>query len=120
MDEIIELENQRIQAMTGKDIDALNKILADDLSYCHSSARLETKEDFISSITSGRTSYQSIDRDDVEVRRYGDTAVVTGQGKFHVISNGQDLRFQVRFTDVYAKREGVWQMVAWQSTKLPD
>ena len=120
MDEIIELENQRIQAMTGKDIDALNKILADDLSYCHSSARLETKEDFISSITSGRTSYQSIDRDDVEVRQYGDTAVVTGQGKFHVISNGQDLRFQVRFTDVYAKREGVWQMVAWQSTKLPE
>jgi hypothetical protein len=28
--------------------------------------------------------------------------------------------FGVRFTDVYAKRNGKWQMVVWQSTKLPE
>ena len=120
MDEIIALENRRIEAMIKQDTQALDEILADDLSYTHSTARVETKAEFISSLSSGRTKYQSIERDDVKVRQYGNTAVVTGRAKFHVNANGQDIKFQVRFTDVYAKRDDVWRMVAWQSTKLPD
>ena len=120
MDEIIALENRRIEAMTKLDTQALDEILADDLSYVHSTARVETKAEFIAALTSGRTNYQSIERDDVDVRQYGETAVVTGRAKFHVNANGNDVRFQVRFTDVYAKRDNVWRMVAWQSTKLPD
>ena len=120
MDEIIALEDRRIEAMTKQDAQALDEILADDLSYTHSTARVETKAEFISSLTSGRTKYRSMERDDVKVRRYGDTAVVTGRAKFQVNANGQDIKFQVRFTDVYAKRDDVWRMVAWQSTKLPD
>jgi len=42
--------------------------------------------------------------------------VVTGHAKFHVGDN----KFEARFIDVYAKRNGAWQMVAWQSTRLPD
>jgi ketosteroid isomerase-like protein len=120
MDEIIELDNQRIEAMTKQDVQALDRILADDLSYTHSTARVETKAEFIAALTSGRTKYESIERDDVKVRQYGDTAVVTGLAKFHVNANGNDIKFQTRFPDVYSKRNGVWQMVAWQSTKIPD
>ena len=106
--------------MTNQDVHALEEILADDLSYTHSTGRLESKAEFISSLTSGRTKYKSIERDDIKVRHYGDTAVVTGSAKFYVNANDQDIKFQVRFTDVYAKRDDVWRMVAWQSTKLPD
>lgn len=120
MDEIIALENRRIEAMVNQDTQALDQILADDLSYTHSTARVETKAEFIANITSARTKYQSIERDDVKVSQYGDTAVVTGLAKFHVNANGNDIKFQARFTDVYAKRDGVWRMVAWQSTKVPD
>ena len=120
MDEIIALENRRFEAMTNQDAQALDEILADDLSYTHSTARVETKAEFISSSTSGRNKYRSIERDDVTVRQYGDTAVVTGHARIHVNSNGQDVKFQVRFLDVYAKRDNVWRMVAWQSTRLPD
>ena len=120
MDEIIALENRRIEAMIKQDTHVLGEILADDLSYVHSTARVETKAEFIASLTSGRTKYQSIEREDVKVRQFGDTAVVTGQANFHVNANGNDIKLQVRFTDVYAKRDDVWRMVAWQSTKLPD
>ena len=120
MDELIALENRRFEAMTKQDAQALDEILADDLIYTHSSARVETKTEFISSLTSGRTRYKSVEPDDVKVRQYGDTAVITGHAWIHVNSNGRDNKFQVRFTDVYAKRDDVWRMVAWQSTKLPD
>jgi len=116
MDEIIALENRRVEAMTKGDANALDEILADDLIYTHSTARIDTKASFIEAITSGRSNYRSVERKDVNVRQFGDSAVVTGHAKFHVGDN----KFEARFIDVYAKRNGSWQMVAWQSTKLPD
>jgi len=116
MDEIIELENKRVEAMINGDVQALEKILADDLIYTHTTARIDTKSSFIEAISSGRSNYRSIERKDVNVRQFGDSAVVTGHAKFHV----GDSKFEARFIDVYAKRDGVWQMVAWQSTRLPD
>ena len=116
MDEIIALENRRIEAMTKGDVQALEEILADDLIYTHTTARLDTKASFIDAIKSGRSNYKSVDTSDVSVRQFGDSAVVTGHAKFHVGDN----KFEARFIDVYAKRNGAWQMVAWQSTRLPD
>ncbi len=116
MDEIIALENRRVEAMIKGDVQALEEILADDLIYTHTTARIDTKASFIAAISSGRSNYQSVERKDVKVRQFGDSAVVTGHAKFHVGEN----EFEARFIDVYAKRNGTWQMVAWQSTRLPD
>ncbi len=116
MDEIIVLEDRRIVAMTKGDVHVLEEILADDLIYTHTTARIDTKSSFIEAISSGRSNYRSVEREDVQVRQFGDSAVVTGHAKFHVGDNN----FQARFIDVYVKRNGAWQMVAWQSTRLPD
>ena len=120
MDEIIELENQRIAAMIAGDEATLDAILADNLIYTHSTARVETKAEFIGNVTSGRTRYVSFDRDDITIQDYEHTAVVTGHAKLHVKISDRDLEFQVRFLDVYCRLNGSWQMVAWQSTKIPD
>ena len=120
MEEIIALETRRIEAMTTRDGEALDKLLSEDLSYVHTSARVETKAEFIASITSGRIKYRTMEQEDVKVREYGDTAVVTGNAKVHVESNGREAKFQIQFINVYAKQNHVWRMVAWQSTKIPD
>lgn len=116
MDEIIALEDRRVEAMIKGDVQALEEILADDLIYTHTTARIDTKASFIDAISSGRSNYRSVERKDVKVRQFGDSAVVTGHAKVHVGDN----KFEIRYIDVYAKRDGVWQMVAWQSTRLPD
>ena len=116
MDEIIALENRRIEAMIKGDVQTLEEILADDLIYTHTTARLDTKASFIDAVATGRTNYRSVEREDVKVRQFGDTAIVTGHAKFHVGEN----KFEARYIDVYAKRNGAWQMVAWQSTRIPD
>jgi hypothetical protein len=36
------------------------------------------------------------------------------------MSSGNPVSFRVRFTDVYVNKGGQWQMVAWQSTRLPE
>jgi ketosteroid isomerase-like protein len=117
---IIDLDRKRMQAMTEKDVAALDALLADDLVYTHSSARLDTKQSLIANMKSGATVYSSIEPSDVKAQDLGDAVVLTGAAWIKVVSKGKDLDFGVRFTDAYAKRDGRWQMVAWQSTRLPE
>jgi len=94
-------------------------LIADDLIYCHSSARLDTKQSLIGAMQSGATVYTSVVPSDVKAQDLGDSVVLTGIAQIKVVSNGTPNAFGVRFTDVYAKRGNNWQMVTWQSTRLP-
>jgi len=116
---VIDLDRKRMQAMAAKDIATLESLLADDLVYTHSSARLDSKNSLIVGMTGGSTVYTSVEPSNVKAQDFGDTVVLTGVAHIKVISNGTPNAFGVRFTDVYAKRNGNWQMVTWQSTRLP-
>ncbi|ETX02080.1 nuclear transport factor 2 family protein [Candidatus Entotheonella palauensis] len=117
---IIELDKQRMEAMAKKDIATLNALLSDDLVYTHSSARLDTKQSLIGAMESGATVYTSVVPSDVVAQDLGRAVVLTGAAHISVTSNGNPINFGVRFTDVYVNNSGQWQMVAWQSTRLPD
>ena len=117
---IIELDAKRMQAMAKQDIATLNAVLADDLVYAHSSARLDTKQSLIGNMQSGATVYNAVEPSEVKAQDLGDAVVLTGIARIRVTSNGKPNAFAVRFTDVYAKRGGAWQMVTWQSTRLPE
>ena len=116
---IIDLDRKRMRAMAAKDVETLEDLLADDLIYTHSSARLDTKRSLIQAMVSGATVYTGVEPSDVKAQDLGDTVVLTGIAQIKVVSNGTPNAFGVRFTDVYAKRDGRWQVVTWQSTRLP-
>lgn len=116
---IIELDLKRMQAMAAKDFATLEAVLGDDLIYTHSSARLDTKQSLIGNMKSGSTVYTSVVPSEVKAQDLGDSVVLTGVAQIKVVSNGAPNAFGVRFTDIYTKRAGKWQMVAWHSTKLP-
>jgi ketosteroid isomerase-like protein len=117
---IIDLDRQRMTAMAKKDVATLRTLLAEDLIYTHSSARLDTKESLIGAMESGSTVYTSVEPSDVKAQDLGDAVVLTGIARISVTSNGKPNSFGVRFTDVYANKGGRWQMVTWQSTRLPE
>ncbi len=117
---IIALDKKRMDAMGAKDIATLNAVIADDLIYTHSSARMDTKATLIGAMESGSTVYTSVVPSDVVAQDLGDAVVLTGVAAISVMSGGKPNSFRVRFTDVYANRGGTWQMVTWQSTRLAD
>ena len=116
---IIALDRKRMRAMVAKDVETLDSLLADDLIYTHSSARLDTKRSLIQGMVSGTTVYTGVKPSDVKAQDLGDTVVLTGIAHIEVVSNGTPNAFGVRFTDVYTRRDDRWQMVTWQSTRLP-
>ena len=117
---IIELDKKRMTAMGQKDVATLNEHWADDLVYTHSSARLDTKRSLIEAMETGKTVYSSVVPSDVKAQDCGDAVVLTGVARITVKSGGKENSFGVRFSDVYANKGGKWQMVVWQSTKLPE
>src|SRR5947208_133791 len=102
--EIIALDKKRMDAMCQKDIATLNAVLADDLVYTHSSARLDTKQSLIGGMESGKTVYTGIEPSDVKAQDLGDAVVLTGIARIRVNSGGNPNSFSVRFTDVYSNR----------------
>ncbi len=117
---IIDLDKKRMEATVGKDVATLNELIADDLVYTHSSARQDTKKSLIDAMISGQTVYTGLVPSEVKAQDCGDAVVLTGIARISVLANGKPNSFGVRFTEVYARRGGKWQMVVWQSTKLPE
>jgi ketosteroid isomerase-like protein len=120
--QVLQAEKDRFAAMIKGDKAALERLLADDLTYTHSSALFETKEQFIKSVTGGTIDYVSIvpSESDWKVRVSGTTAIVNGVAAVNVIDTGKDLKIKVRYTAVHANRGGQWQMQAWQATRFPQ
>jgi ketosteroid isomerase-like protein len=111
-------ELARFKAMTAGDYAELGRLLGDDLIYTHSNALVDTKASYVESMTSGALKYESIEPADMKVRVYGTTAVITASAAITSVSKGQTQNNKLRYTDVWVLRDGRWQMVGWQSTKI--
>lgn len=114
----IEADRARFEAQVKADVAALEKLLAAELTYVHSSGVLDSKDAYIGVIKSGKTKYKSIVPEEVTARTFGDVAIVNGKATIDLVSDGQDRHLILRYTDVWVKRDGRWQMVSWQSTRI--
>ena len=120
--EILELERTRVAAMVAKDLDTLAAILGDDLTYTHSGGRTDTKESFLKLIGNPEQGYDGVDYRDEEVIRLGaDAAVVRGIAQIRLWRpGGEKISYPVLFVNVFTRRDGRWQNVAWQATRAPE
>jgi ketosteroid isomerase-like protein len=116
--EIRELERQRFRAMERVDVATLNRILSDDLIYTHANGLQQTKAELIGVLGSGDMKYESITANDVRVRIFTETALVTGRALIKIQAHGEEQSFKLCYLDVYVKQDGRWQMVAWQSSRV--
>jgi len=118
--EVLSADDRRFEAMRKADWPALEAVLADDLTYVHSTARLETKAEHVGNLKAGKPHYRGIAPRERKVRVHGAVGVVNGVSEMHVENAGKEQRFTVRYLAVYAKAGQAWRMIAWQSTRVPD
>ena len=114
---ILELERQGREATLKNDIEANDRLLADNWLNVNPDGSVTTKAQLLELLKAGTFKITSINNEDVSVRTYGDTAVVTGLSTTK--RAGQDsetISRQVRFTRVYTKIHGRWRVVSAHNT----
>jgi len=117
-EELLKLEKDFEQAVVTNNAEAIGKFLAGDWVIIDSDGGVIDKSRFLSAIKSGALTHEMMESDDVKVRAYGDTAIVTAltttKGKFA----GQEFSARERATDFFVKQGGRWQCVFSQLTKF--
>src|SRR6185503_18387533 len=109
---IKQVDHERIQAQIGADAAALDRIYANDFIGIGPSGRVRTKVQVMADFTSGDLKFQSITTEDVQVRVYGNTAVETGRSTMIGRDKGKAVPRDNRFTRVWIKQQGRWQLVS--------
>ena len=117
-EEIQKLHNKLIQAQLNSDVAALDRLLADDHIFTNPLGVVQTKAQRLAEIQSGSRKLELFSVTDVQVRVYGDTAVVTSRAILKGQRQGQEISGPFRGIDVYVKKHGSWQVVAAQATRI--
>jgi hypothetical protein len=117
--EITALEDQRLEAAIQNNLPKLEELLADDLIYVHTSAAIDTKEIFIGKLKDENLKYLKFTLHDRKFKALSETvAMFSGRVEIELIFAGIEKEFNNVFIDVWAKRDGKWRMVSWQSTPV--
>jgi ketosteroid isomerase-like protein len=117
---VMQMEEALRVAVTKGDMKAYGRLVSDDYVFTNQDAVVRTKAQMVSAYDAGTIKYETIKFDEIKVHAYGDTAVVTGRSTQTGKDNGKDFAGQYRYTRVYVKRQGRWQIVATQSTRIPE
>jgi ketosteroid isomerase-like protein len=115
---LMQMERDWSQAGLKKDFKTLDRIMADDWVSIDSLGQATTKAQTLSAMKSSQSSEQSIALGEMKVRVFGTAAIVTGTDVEKGTYKGQDSSGKYAWMDVFVKRNGRWQAVASQTTKL--
>lgn len=98
---------------------ALGRLLADDYVLFNSRARVEDKAAFIRDYTAPGTSMKPFTVEDEVVRQWPGGAVLGGVVTLEGTSEGKPYKVRLRFADIWAERDGRWQVVFTGATRVP-
>jgi ketosteroid isomerase-like protein len=117
------LDRAWIKAVVGRDIAALDKMLAPDLIYGHASGVVDTKQSYLDKLKSGRQVYRSLEQRKVSVRIHGDAAITHSWTHVTGVNPAGPFDDKIMMIHVWVKKGGNWQLAGHQTTrvdKLPE
>ena len=122
--EVTALLHEFMDAAGRGDRAEFDKFFADDVIYTRATGVVRTKADIMESLgkpataSEGKSTYSA---EDITVHAYGDTVVVAfrleGRTKH---DDGKVETAHYRNTGTFLRRNGRWQAVAWQATKISE
>ena len=122
--EILAAEQHLTDATRAVDVNALDRIYADDIIFtgvtgvvCDKNAIMDEArrglaERQAAAARPGAASVVSYDKDDIRVVRHGSAAVTSFSFSVTIRNDGQEVTRRYRTTNVWAQRAGEWQVVA--------
>ena len=114
-----QLNDEWFKAVMRADGETLNRIMADDFYFTYP-LEGDDKAQFISDVTSGNLKIEHVRREQVSVRVFGSTAVLTARNHATWLYHGRELSGQYKIIQVFAERVGRWQLCAFQACPMAE
>ena len=115
--ELRKLEHDWWEAYKQRDAQTLDRLVAEDFIFTDEEGQVYDKPKFIAlALQQVVTAYTL---GDLRIRVYGNTGVVTCPSSWRYNIEGKEVSWEFRSTDVFVKRQGRWQAVASQDTRIP-
>ena len=122
--EVRQLERAWLDAYEKFDAEAMDRIVADDFAITFPNGKMQAKEQLMKMVRGPRPPAGSAGRlftEDTQARVYGNTVVLRGRVITEMQRDGQTQREESRYTDVYVRTDGRWQVGASHlSAQPPD
>ena len=107
------------KAIVKKDRAAVAANMADDFRNIDGAGTVAGKAAFVDGLMDEKLVIDPYTVEDFDVRLFGDVALLSGRTKMTGRFDGKPFTSHYRYIDVYAKRNGRWQIVSVQITRLP-
>ena len=119
IDEILDIEARRTQALLDGDAETLAEITGDDYTHVETGGGIRDKAGFLAILSRPGVRFSRWVIEENQVRVYGDTAVVTGR-YFNCVTTaaGEQPPKHARHIRIYVRRNGRWENVAHQATAI--
>jgi len=110
---------QLANAERNGDVRSLQEILAPDYAGYDPAGRPQDRPTLLRAYAEGAVRVTTLEQSHLEARVIGEVGLVTGISRFQGRQRLEVFDFTLRFLDVYHWRDGQWQLVASQDTRLP-
>jgi ketosteroid isomerase-like protein len=106
------------QAMLHKDIPELQKLTATNLSYGHSSGKVQDKAAFIADIETGKSAFKTLEMQKQTITLSGDTALVRNHFSAQALNGTEVVPTEIENLQIWQKQHGKWLLVGRQAFRI--
>ena len=118
VEQILQPEREWLLAHLDCDVAELDRLMADEYTQVNDKGKVVRKAEVIASFESGARHWDEARSDELQVRVYGEAAVVIGRWQARGVNAGQAFEYAARYVAMWVWRDGRWQMVSDQSTEI--
>ncbi|MGF6221911.1 nuclear transport factor 2 family protein [Pseudomonas sp. YL-218 TE3947] len=106
------------QAMLHKDIRQLNALTAENLTYGHSSGKIQDKKAFIADIETGKSAFKTLEMQGQTITLSGDVALVRHHFSAQAIKGEETVPTEIENFQIWQKQKGKWLLVGRQAFRF--
>ena len=116
--EVAKAVDKMTQAMLHKDIAALGALTSDNVTYGHSSGKVQNKEEFIADIETGRSGFNTLEMKNQKIILNGDVALVRNHFSAEAVNSGKVVPTEIENFQIWQKQKGQWLLIGRQAFKF--
>lgn len=106
------------QAMLTKNIPQLNALTAENLTYGHSSGKIQDKKAFIADIETGKSAFKTLEMQGQTITLSGDVALVRHHFSAQAIKGEEIVPTEIENFQIWQKQQGKWLLVGRQAFRF--